>query len=57
MTFEHNVVDAAPRFVDAAAGDYRLVDDSPAWEMGFRRIPLERVGLENSSLRMEIPPE
>lgn len=57
VTFEHNLVDADPRFINAAAGDYRLADDSPAWEIGFRRIPLERIGLEHSGLRARIPPE
>ncbi|MFM1902936.1 MAG: hypothetical protein RLZZ440_836 [Planctomycetota bacterium] len=55
VTFEHNLVDTDPRFVDAAAGDYRLADDSPAWGIGFRRIPLERIGLEASLLRAQIP--
>ncbi len=55
VTFEHNLIDADPRFVDAAAGDYRLADDSPAWEIGFRRIPLERIGLEDGRWRAEIP--
>ena len=57
VRFEDNLVDVDPRFVDAAAGDFRLADDSPAWEIGFRRIPLERIGLEHSEWRTHIPGE
>jgi hypothetical protein len=57
VTFVDNLIDADPRFEDAAAGDFRLADDSPAWAIGFRRIPLERMGLENSGWRADIPAE
>ncbi len=57
VTFLNNLVDTDPRFVDAAAGDYRLADDSPAWKIGFRRIPLERMGLLADPWRTAIPAE
>jgi len=50
-----NLVDVDPAFVDAAAGDFRLRDDSPAWKVGFRRIPLERIGLLRDAWRAAIP--
>jgi len=34
-----------PGFVDAARGDFRLKDDSPAWKLGFKKIPIEKIGL------------
>ncbi|HNU52622.1 MAG TPA: basic secretory protein-like protein [Verrucomicrobiota bacterium] len=46
VRFENNLVDADPRLVDAAASDFRLEPDSPAWKLGFERIPLEAIGLD-----------
>lgn len=45
VTFEDNLVDADPRFVDPARLDFRLRDDSPAWKLGFQPIPLDQIGL------------
>jgi hypothetical protein len=45
VTVIHNLVNADPHFVDAAHDDYRLRDDSPAWTIGFERIPIEQIGL------------
>jgi parallel beta-helix repeat protein len=42
---EHSLV-ADPLFENAAEDDYRLRGDSPAWELGFKRIPIERIGAE-----------
>lgn len=38
-------VSADPRFVDIARMNFQLRDDSPAFAMGFKRIPFERIGL------------
>ncbi len=35
---------ADPLFVDADRDDYRLRPESPAWKLGFQRIPLDRIG-------------
>jgi len=35
---------ADPRFRDPASEDYRPGPNSPAWKLGFTRIPVERVG-------------
>jgi hypothetical protein len=45
VTMKDNLVDVDPRFVDAAKLDFRLRDDSPAWKIGFERIPFEKIGL------------
>jgi hypothetical protein len=37
---------ADPRFVDAASDDYRLRPDSPALELGFKPIPVDRIGVK-----------
>jgi hypothetical protein len=35
---------ADPLFVDPSNGDYRLMDGSPAYALGFQDIPVERIG-------------
>ena len=45
---EHSLV-TDPLFVDASGGDYRLRPDSPAYGLGFRPIPLERIGLQDQT--------
>jgi hypothetical protein len=35
---------ADPLFVNAAEDDYRLQPDSPAWGLGFKPIPIEKIG-------------
>jgi len=34
-----------PRFVNAAEHDYRLREDSPAWDMGIHSIAMDEIGL------------
>jgi len=46
---------ADPRFVNASADDYRLRQDSPAWKLGFKRIPVERIGCYRSPERATWP--
>ena len=45
ITIGDNLTDADPLFVDAAHGDYRLKPNSPAFALGFQRLPLEKMGL------------
>jgi parallel beta-helix repeat protein len=53
---EDNLVDVDPHFVDAANGDFRLKDDSPAYKLGFKPIPFEKIGLYADELRASPPP-
>jgi hypothetical protein len=55
VKFEDNLLDADPRFVDAAAGNFQLRDDSPAWKLGFKRIPIDKIGLYPSEDRASWP--
>jgi parallel beta-helix repeat protein len=56
LGFDKASVVAAPVFVDAAKDNYDLADDSPAFALGFKRIPVERIGLYPDDLRASWPP-
>jgi hypothetical protein len=55
VTFRDNLVDVDPHFVDPAHGNFQLRDDSPAFLHGFKRIPLEQIGLYRSAERASWP--
>jgi hypothetical protein len=46
----HSIV-VDPLFVDAAKGDYRVRDGSPALELGFENFPMDRFGVKSARLR------
>jgi len=50
----HSLV-ADPLFVDAANDDYQLRPDSPAFELGFKPIPFEKIGPYADPLRASWP--
>ncbi len=50
----HSLV-ADPLFVDPDKDDYRLRGDSPALKLGFKPIPVEKVGPYRDSLRASWP--
>lgn len=47
---------ADPRFVDPDKDDYRLLPDSPAFQLGFQPIPVEKIGCYPDELRASWPP-
>ena len=49
IEFQDNLVGEDPRFVDRRQGDFRLRPDSPAWQLGFQKIPWEKIGLRGRS--------
>ncbi len=53
---QHSLI-ADPLFADAAKDDYRLPSGSPAFKLGFRPIPLERIGCYRHGLRASWPVE
>ena len=46
---------ADPKFVDPRKDDYRLQPDSPALKMGFKPIPIEKMGLYENPERASWP--
>ena len=55
LTFQHNMLDIDPKFVDAATHNFQLQDDSPAFKIGFQKIPMEKIGLYQDELRATWP--
>lgn len=55
VAFSDNLVDVDPLFIDAAKGDWRLRPDSPAFKLGFKALPIERMGLYQDALRASWP--
>jgi hypothetical protein len=55
VTFEDNLIDEDLRFVDAAKLDFSLREDSPAWALGFKAIPRDRIGLYQDERRASWP--
>jgi tetratricopeptide (TPR) repeat protein len=51
LTLENNLLDTDPLFVDAAGLDFRLKEDSPAYNVGFKPIPIEKIGLFNGGMK------
>ncbi|MDX9868113.1 MAG: right-handed parallel beta-helix repeat-containing protein [Kiritimatiellia bacterium] len=52
---ENNLAGADPLFVDAVKGDYRLQAASPALKLGFRPLPIGKMGLYASPERAVWP--
>ena len=46
ITIRDNLTGKDPLFVDAAHGNYQLKAGSPAFALGFQRLPFEKMGLE-----------
>jgi len=55
LRVEQNLVDIDPHFVDAARCNFQLRDDSPAYALGFQRIPWEAIGLQVDAYRARVP--
>ncbi|HPO13792.1 MAG TPA: right-handed parallel beta-helix repeat-containing protein [Candidatus Hydrogenedentes bacterium] len=55
LTLQDNMINEDPHFVDTAKQDFRLKDDSPAFTVGFRSIPIEEIGLAKDRFRNVLP--
>lgn len=55
VTFQDNLVGAERHFTEATKENFQLPDDSPAYKLGFQRIPIEKMGLVNDGTRASWP--
>ena len=60
LRLENNLTNAVASFArgpgdDARAPDFALTADSPAWTLGFARIPVEAIGLREDEWRRALP--
>jgi hypothetical protein len=51
LRLDGNLTNADPRFVQpindkSRASDFALKSDSPAWKLGFQKIPVEKIGAQ-----------
>jgi hypothetical protein len=53
--FAENLTQGEVKFADVAHHDFNPAPDSPAWNMGFKRIPIEQIGLETDDDRQQLP--
>ncbi len=45
VKIENNYLGPDPKFVDSAHKNFQLSEDSPAYQVGFKRIPMEKIGI------------
>ena len=57
VTFQDNLVDQDPGFVDTAGMNFQLRDDSPVYKLvpGFKKIPFDEIGLVRDEYRPVLP--
>ncbi|MBD3180664.1 hypothetical protein GF312_00125 [Candidatus Poribacteria bacterium] len=55
VKFEDNLIDQDPGFVKIPPKSFKLKDDSPAFDLGFKEIPLEKIGLTDKLDRATWP--
>lgn len=55
VVMEKNLLDKDPKFLDREKLDFRIAPDSPAHALGFRPIPIEKIGLYGSAQRASWP--
>ena len=53
--WDRNSIIADPLFIDPANDDYRFKPESPAFKLGFKPIPVERIGCYRGPLRASWP--
>jgi len=51
---DNQIIEGDPGFVDLRKGNFLLKKDSPAFKLGFRQIPMERIGLYRDGHRKRL---
>ena len=52
---DNTIIDKDPGFVDLENKNFQLKEDSPAYKLGFKRIPVEKIGLYIDEYRTYLP--
>jgi hypothetical protein len=55
LTIRDNLLQDDPHFVNARDQDFRLQDDSPAFQLGFQPLPRDQMGLYQNESRASWP--
>lgn len=55
VAVDDNFAEGDIRFVDRAELNFQITDDSPAYRLGFKRIPIEGIGLYRDEHRPILP--
>lgn len=55
VKIEGNLFGVDPGFVDPKIKNFQLRKDSPAYKLGFKQIPMERIGLFKDQYRKTLP--
>jgi hypothetical protein len=51
VALQNNLIDEDPHFIDVTNDNYKLHEDSPAYEIGIKPIPFDQIGLYPDSSR------
>jgi hypothetical protein len=51
----NEIVSGNPGFIDIENENFRLKEDSPAFKLGFQKIPIEKIGLYKDEFRKNLP--
>ena len=52
---DRNSIIADPLFTDIAKGDFSILPNSPAWKIGFKTIPIKKIGPYKDPMRASWP--
>lgn len=55
LDMQDNFTEGDPMFLDPDKMDFRLRPDSPAFKIGFKQIPTDRIGLYEDEYRRSLP--
>lgn len=55
IAIKDNFTAGDPLFVDAEKQNFQLKEDSPVWKLGFKKIPMEKIGLRKDEYRPALP--
>ena len=54
LAIQNNMIDQDPGFIDEANMDFGLSEDSPAYEIGFKPVSFDKIGLFEDEFRKSI---